>query len=279
MLHGNPLLHGWQLSDVSFYTTELPQYMLLELVSGLGPDVVHLAAAMTYTLLVLRAAMLAKGRATGRAGLLRAGSRSASCSRRSWARRLRADAVAGPHRQTVPVLLAWILLDRAGRRWYVPPAAGVLLAWALVADNIVLITGVAAAGRGRRARAYRRSWSGAAARCGGLVRAGPGRGGGGRGAGAPGGAALIAGHGGFYVVPVDNPPRAVQRAMPQHLMLTLQGMLLLFGADFFGHNLGLVAALAMLHLVGVVLAAAATWAASCARSPGRDLVTRSWPPR
>ncbi len=26
MLHGNLLLHGWSLSDVSFYTTELPQY-------------------------------------------------------------------------------------------------------------------------------------------------------------------------------------------------------------------------------------------------------------
>ena len=28
MLHGNLLLHGWWLSDVSFYTTELPQYTL-----------------------------------------------------------------------------------------------------------------------------------------------------------------------------------------------------------------------------------------------------------
>src|SRR5215469_13548659 len=26
MLHGNLLLRGWRLSDVSFYTTELPQY-------------------------------------------------------------------------------------------------------------------------------------------------------------------------------------------------------------------------------------------------------------
>src|SRR5258708_32380227 len=30
MLHGNVLLHGWSLSDVSFYTTELPEYMLIE---------------------------------------------------------------------------------------------------------------------------------------------------------------------------------------------------------------------------------------------------------
>ena len=40
MLHGNPLLRGWQLSDVSFYTTELLQYLLIEQLRGLTPDVV-----------------------------------------------------------------------------------------------------------------------------------------------------------------------------------------------------------------------------------------------
>jgi hypothetical protein len=49
MLHGNLLLHGWRLSDVSFYATELPQYMLIEAVAGLGPWVVNVAAAMTYS--------------------------------------------------------------------------------------------------------------------------------------------------------------------------------------------------------------------------------------
>ena len=63
MLHGNLLLHHWWVSDVSFYTTELPQYMLIEALTGLGPWVVHVAAAMTYTLLVLLAALLAKGNA------------------------------------------------------------------------------------------------------------------------------------------------------------------------------------------------------------------------
>jgi hypothetical protein len=53
MLHGNLLLHNWWVSDVSFYTTELPQYMLIEAMIGLGASVVHAAAAMTYTLLVL----------------------------------------------------------------------------------------------------------------------------------------------------------------------------------------------------------------------------------
>ena len=66
MLHGNLLLHGWSLSDTSFYTTELPQYMLLELILGLNTGIFHAAAAMTYTLALLLAAPLAKGTATRR---------------------------------------------------------------------------------------------------------------------------------------------------------------------------------------------------------------------
>src|ERR1700760_1961773 len=65
MLHGNLLLHGWVLSDVSFFTTELPQYTLLELINGLNPGTFHAAAAMTYTLVLLLTVLLAMG---GRAG-------------------------------------------------------------------------------------------------------------------------------------------------------------------------------------------------------------------
>ena len=72
MLHGNLLLSHWWVSDVSFYTTELPQYMLIEAITGLGPWVVHAAAAMTYTLLVLLSALLARGGARGAAAWGRA---------------------------------------------------------------------------------------------------------------------------------------------------------------------------------------------------------------
>ena len=65
MLHGNLLLSGWHLSDVSFYTTELPEYMLVELVRGLNPDVVRICAALTYTLLVVLAAAVAYGAEAG----------------------------------------------------------------------------------------------------------------------------------------------------------------------------------------------------------------------
>jgi len=68
MLHGNVLLRGWWLSDVSFYTTELPEYMLVELARGLNSGVINAAGAATYTILIVLAAVLAKGRATGPQG-------------------------------------------------------------------------------------------------------------------------------------------------------------------------------------------------------------------
>src|SRR3984957_15124901 len=71
MVHGNLLLTGWKTSDVSFYTTELPEYMLVELVRGFNQNAVHVAAAMTYTLVVLFAALVAKGTATGREAIVR----------------------------------------------------------------------------------------------------------------------------------------------------------------------------------------------------------------
>jgi hypothetical protein len=261
MLHGNPLLRGWRLSDVSFYTTELPQYMLLEAIGGLSPDVVHLAGAMTYTLLVLAAAMLAKGRATGGPGLLRAGLAigimlAPQQNGGVYVLMLSPDHVGS----TIPALLVWLLLDRAPRRWYVPVLAGILLTWALVADNIVLITGVAplvavAALRGyqvsiRRGQPLRSAWFEVA-----LI---------GMAVAAVAGARevlrLIAANGGFFVFPVGN-QLATFSQLPKNAMLTLQGILLLFGANFLNHNVGYVAALAAAHLVGIGLVAWAVCAA------------------
>jgi peptidylprolyl isomerase len=39
MLHGNLVLHNWWMSDVSFYTTELPEYVLIDAIraAGQGP--------------------------------------------------------------------------------------------------------------------------------------------------------------------------------------------------------------------------------------------------
>ena len=142
MLHGNLLLHGWSLSDVSFYTTELPEYMLVEVVHGLNVQTVHLAAALSYTLTVLLAAVLAKGRATGREGAVRmliAGGIMLAPSIGSGTHLLldNPDHL-GTH---VPLLFIYLVLDRVRPRWWVPLLVAALLTWAQVADTLVLFEG------------------------------------------------------------------------------------------------------------------------------------------
>ena len=171
MLHGNLLLRHWWVSDVSFYTTELPQYMLIEFLFGLGAQVVHVAGAMTYTLLVLLAALLAKGRAQGRAGLARA----LLAGGIMLAPQLNATAIlllSPDHTGTsVPLLVIWLLIDGVspGGRTRKPPGTarsqggsppprtplgprtplalvpvlvGVGFLWTMLADSDVLLTGI-----------------------------------------------------------------------------------------------------------------------------------------
>ena len=71
MLHGNVTLSGWNVSDVPFITTELPQIAVLVGIFGLRLSTAHIAAAMTYTLVVAVGILLAKGRARGWAAVAR----------------------------------------------------------------------------------------------------------------------------------------------------------------------------------------------------------------
>src|SRR6266849_854740 len=179
LLHGHLLLPGWYMSDVSFYPTELPQYALLESFLGAGMQTAHVAAAMTYTLTFLFAVLLARSGSSGRA---------------AWTRTLIAagimlapqfglgvfalDLSVGHIGTSVPLLLTWLLLDRAGpggrppgtprdrgdpsprtplagRALWVPALTAVLLAWALVADPIVYVVGVGPLGAVAAARVLR----------------------------------------------------------------------------------------------------------------------------
>jgi hypothetical protein len=274
MLHGNLLLRGWRLSDVSFYTTELPQYMLIELARGLTPDVVHVAGAITFTLLVLLAAMLAKGRTRGREAAVRMGIAAGIMLAPQLGSGVYVLMLDPDHVGTaVPVLLVWLLLDRAPRRWYVPVAATGLLAWALVADSMVLIIGVLPLLAVCVTRCYQRIvrerlsprcwWFELSLAAGSLISA----------VLAKTALAQIARHGGFRVWPVGS-QLASYGELPSHFMLTGQGLLLLFGADLFGRDLGLPAALAMLHLVGLALAAWAVCIAVRRFAGDSDLVTQ-----
>ncbi len=157
MLHGNLLLHGWWLSDVSFYDTELPEYMLVELVLGRSPDVVHAAAALTFTIALLLAMVLARGRAAGRDAAVRMAITAGIMCSPQLGPGVFLFLLAPDHLGScVPVLLAWLILDRAPRRWYVPAAVGALLAWTLVADSIVALTGIVPLAAVCAARLYAR---------------------------------------------------------------------------------------------------------------------------
>ena len=257
VLHGNLLLHNWRVADVSFYTTELPQYALIEAVLGLGAWVVHVGAALTYTLLVLLAAWLAKGRATGRAGwaraLLAAGIMLAPQLSATQILLLSPD-----HTGTaVPVLITWLVIDRVtpdrwkAARWLVPLVVFILLTWTMVGDSIVLITciaplvgvsalracrGLIRRGARRATRWYELSLAAAAAAAGGLGSAGP---------------RVITALGGYRQAPVETQTSV---AMLQHqAWVTFQGLLELFGANVFDAGPAIEVVFVWLHLVGAIL--------------------------
>jgi hypothetical protein len=146
LLHGNLLLHSWYMSDVSFYPTELPQYALLESFLGLRAETGHIAAGMTYTLVLLFAVMLARAGSSGRQRLIRTLIAAGIMLAPQLGLGVFAmDLSVGHIGTAVPLLLIWLLLDRSGRsapRWYVPVLVAVLLAWVQVADPIVYVVGI-----------------------------------------------------------------------------------------------------------------------------------------
>jgi hypothetical protein len=264
MLHGNVLLHGWYLSDVSFYTTELPQYAILERLLGLHLDTAHVAAAMTYTLAVLVAALLARGRTNGRA---------------AWPRMLLTAGImvapqlgvgvfvlllsVGHIGTAVPLMLIWLIIDLAGSRRWVPVVVGLVLTWVLVADPLVLVVGIAplvgvcamhviraacAARRGDsrpggwlaaalRARWYEVSLAAAAILAWVLASLAD---------------RLLRAGGGFIVHPLGYHLAPVH-TWPRHAWATGEGLLALFGAKPQGPPAQM--AFALLHLAGVILVA------------------------
>ena len=171
LLHGHLLLHGWYMSDVSFYPTELPQYALLESFLGLHMQTAHVAAAMTYTLTFLFAVLLARSGSTGRAAMIRTLIAAGIMLAPQFGLGVFAlDLSVGHIGTSVPLLLTWLLLDRMQARWYVPVLTALLLTWALVADPIVYVVGVGPLGAVAAVRVIRGmvsdggSWTGRIAR-------------------------------------------------------------------------------------------------------------------
>jgi len=273
MLHGNVLLHGWYLSDVSFITTELPQYALLVWLFGLHTDTAHIAAAMTYTLVVVLTILLARGsgrqvpRTEGRVRMLLAGALV-------FAPQLGVAVFVlllslGHIGTAVPLLLTWLVLDRWPRRWYTVAAVGLLLTWVLIADPLALLDGVVPLVAVCALRATRAALSqdpqdpegGQDARDGGQLRAVL------RtswyelslavAAIAAQGLASLAGHllqAYLHPLPYQLAPVGT---WPKHAFVTAKGLLALFGAKPEGPPAAF--AFALLHLAGVALVAWAAW--------------------
>ena len=298
IIHGNLLLHGWWLSDVSFYTTELPQYALLELAIGLHSGVVHVAGAMTYTFVIILAALLGKGTARGWAGfgraLIAAGIMIApQLGGGAYILLLSPDHIGS----AVPVLIMLLMLDVAPRRWYVSVAVTAILTWALVADQVVFVTGVLPLIAVCSARIYRdivrlrRPWAsqwymlslGSAALMavaaawliqaalqakGGYILAPL------TGISSPASALSGQLHIGMKaaLVPHTKPHQLLQR-IPGVLASDVEAVLLLFGADFLGQPTRLLTGMAFIHVAGVVLAACAVWAGVRRLLRGPDLVS------
>ena len=274
MLHGNLLLKGWWIADVSFYTTELPEYMIVTALRGLRPDVVHICGALTYTLMVLLAAMLARGRAKGREGLVRALVAGAIMLAPSVLGGTEVFLENPDHAGTaVPILALFLLLDRAPERWWVPPVACVVLAAVQIGDQLGLvaatapIAGVAAvrlAMLALRRRPLREYWYDAA-----LLAA----------AAASYELAnvslrAIRKFGGYYQQPLPKQLIAPMSQVRGNLHVMLQSIQLLFGASYQGRHPQLNLS-AELHWVGLGLAAAGLAVAVVTFFPSRTFPSRT----
>ncbi len=281
MSHGNVLLHGWWLSDVSFYTTELPEYALVEAVIGMRPEVVQVGAALTYTLLVLLVVFVAAGpagaagapgRERATRGLLAGGIMVAPALGNGTYAVLSSPDHTGTG---VPVMLLLLLLDRLDPtrlRRYLPLVVLVLLAWVQVADTAATLAAtipIALVGAVRFARGRsRRDPAGAAAGdlrlCAAAV------------ASVPVAAVTLAAlhlNGGFYLHPLPGPLLAHPSAWPGQGRWLGQCLLTLFGADVVGQPAGVEYALMLLHMAGVAVAVLGLLAgiAGFSGRPGRPM--------
>jgi len=123
MLHGNLVLHGWIVGDVTFYTFELPVIAILEFFLGLHADTMHVAEALIYVIVAAFAVAIA---VTDSRGLSRVARASVVVAVFAAPTLVHSDLwipLGIPdHTGTTAFLLAsFLLVDRAtGRRWTAP---------------------------------------------------------------------------------------------------------------------------------------------------------------
>jgi hypothetical protein len=272
MMHGNVLLHGWFVADVSFSTFEIPIDGLVAVVHGLGPDVAHITAAIVYTLLVLSAALLARGTARGAEGIVRAVLAGGILVAPGYIPGTHVLLLAPDHTGIgVPILLTLLFIDRARERWWAVAGTVLLLVWAQVDDPlatyaaavpIALVCVVRAAlplARRRRPGWYDAGLAAAAVVSVGLTRLA---------------VHSISAAGGYQMHALK-----VRQSIPvslwgQQVKLTVQNVLILFGADFWEQPTAIRTAIAVLHLAGCLLALAGLLAGIACLFRSADRITQ-----
>lgn len=241
---GNLLLSGWTLSGASFYLTDLPFYAASAAIRGLSPAVAHDAGAAIYTLLVVTACFLARGSARGFPALGRM-----AVTFVLLVAPAPGDAaellLLGPFHAgtTLVLLLALLGMDAAGGRWPGAVAVGALLTIAVFSDALALYVGVAPIVAVTLLRRM-------------------------RGRGEPADRALLAaaliavpaslllmgvvsGLGGYATVPLQASFARIED-LPRNAALAVEGVLVLFGANFFGQPIASAGTfVTLVHLAGV----------------------------
>lgn len=283
MLHGNILLRGWWVTDVSFFTFEIPIDAVVIAARGLNAEVVHLTAGIVYALLVLAAALLARGTARGRAGAVRALLAAGIMIAPGLGEGTRVMLGSPDHMGVgVPILLTLLLVDRARERWPVTVAVCVLLVWASLDDPMAEFAAalpLAIVCFVRAVAALRRDW----ARRDGTWKRGAWR----YDAGLAVGAALsyevtqvavhvIRASGGYSMRSLTAATTVIAPSQwGAQLLHTAQNAMLLFGADYYWQAGTLPKAIAFLHLAGMALAVAGLLAGIAGLLRGGDRVTQA----
>jgi hypothetical protein len=146
MLHGQVLLHGWILGDVTFYTMELPIIAVSELFFGLSDLSSSVAAALVYLIVAALAVALALRGSSGAARLARCGAALA----------VLAIPLAVPYGLWVELgppdhmgtsaflLLAFLLIDIERAPRYTAPVVGLILCLGQLSDATVRYVAVPA---------------------------------------------------------------------------------------------------------------------------------------
>jgi hypothetical protein len=144
MLHGNLLLHGWIIGDATYYTFELPVFMITEAIFGLGSADTHIVAAVVYTLLILGAVGLARSGSRGLTAAVRTGLVLVllSIPLLQW-HNVGVLLEKPDHTGTAAIaILCFLLIDRWVARWFIAPLVGIILILGQLGDATVLYVAV-----------------------------------------------------------------------------------------------------------------------------------------